>query len=894
MADANSQLGNDRNMLFGMLALQMDFVRAEQLIEAMQAWTLAKTKPLGQIFVERNLLGVERRAKVDQLVEERVGMREPFPIPETRADEELTLASTVSLPRYRILRDHAAGGLGKVFVAKDIELNREVALKRIKEEHADNPSNRSRFLFEGEITGQLEHPGIVPVYGLGTYSDGRPYYAMRFIRGQTLRQTIATFHAADQPGRDPAERALALRELLNRFLSVCNAVAYAHSRGVLHRDLKPQNVMLGPFGETLVVDWGLAKLLDLSARSTPPSESVVVHPASAEDRTPTRMGASLGTPAYMAPEQAEGRHDLVDERTDVYLLGGILFESLSGQPPHPGGVRQPGVPSARAVKESVPPALDTIVQKALAPDRAERYAGATNLAGAVQQWLADEPIAAYRAQVERMRGLVEERPDVADLREQLARDRVTLGLVLSGTERHRESEESFRTAVAEYEALVARHSAVSRYRAELATTRVHLSRALLALKRNAEADQAQQQAITDFDRLMATNPRDYRTNLASIMLTLAPNVDRRPPPEVPPELQTGIPEPVGAAEHPSGVAAEPGMSTVPGDEAQAGLPGEGQQRVETRGRFTILSQLAQGGASSIWLARDNDLNREVVIKDASRFSDPRSARMFVQEAQVTAQLEHPNIIPFYGLGYHSSDEVPFLIMRHVQGKDLSAAVAEYHGQRATTCPVVHHGLRDLLRAVMLAARALQYAHFRGVIHCDPKPSNIVLGPAGEVYVIDWGLVRVFPNIQEGVGVVVDAPHEWEPGERFGTPAFMSPEQAAGRPQEITPRTDVYILGATLFHVLTGRPPRQGTPVLETMLQILNEEPPRARVVDPKVPEPLDAICARAMARQPEDRYPSAAVFAVDLERWLAGQPVSVYRESRLRRFVRRLWAGTAK
>ena len=157
---------------------------------------------------------------------------------------------------------HARGGIGVVSVAFDAELQREVALKQIKSESADDPDSRARFLLEAEVTGRLEHPGIVPVYGLGFDGQGRPYYAMRFVRGITLDEAIATFHKADSAGgRDPRERTLELRQLLGRFVSVCHTMAYAHSRGVLHRDLKPANVLLGPYNETLIVDWGLAKVL---------------------------------------------------------------------------------------------------------------------------------------------------------------------------------------------------------------------------------------------------------------------------------------------------------------------------------------------------------------------------------------------------------------------------------------------------------------------------------------------------------------------------------------------------------------------------------------------------------------------------------------------------------
>src|SRR5262249_43424501 len=153
------------------------------------------------------------------------------------------------------------------------------------------------------ITGGLEHPGVVPVYGLGTYHDGRPYYAMRFIRGDSLQDATRRFHDADKPGRDPGQRALELRQLLGRFVDVCNALASAHRRGVRHRDLKPGNVMLGPYGETLVVDWGLAKPVGRPEGASGSAE-VTLRPPSVGGSSPTQLGSALGTPAYMSPEQA--------------------------------------------------------------------------------------------------------------------------------------------------------------------------------------------------------------------------------------------------------------------------------------------------------------------------------------------------------------------------------------------------------------------------------------------------------------------------------------------------------------------------------------------------------------------------------------------------------------
>ena len=141
--------------------------------------------------------------------------------------------------------------MGAVFVALDTELHREVAIKQILDNHVDDPVSRARFLLEAEVTGGLEHPGIVPVYGLGTYSDGRPYYAMRFIRGDSLKEAIEQFHADAALKGEPGRRSLELRKLLRRFTDVCNAIDYAHNRGVLHRDIKPSNIIVGKYGETL-------------------------------------------------------------------------------------------------------------------------------------------------------------------------------------------------------------------------------------------------------------------------------------------------------------------------------------------------------------------------------------------------------------------------------------------------------------------------------------------------------------------------------------------------------------------------------------------------------------------------------------------------------------------
>jgi tetratricopeptide (TPR) repeat protein/serine/threonine protein kinase len=305
--------------------------------------------------------------------------------------------------RFRVLRPHARGGVGEVFVARDEELHREVALKEIQAAYRDHPTSRARFLLEAEITGGLEHPGIVPVYGLGVYADGRPFYAMRFIRGDSLKDAVQQFHAADKPGRDPGERSLALRQLLGRFVAVCNAVAYAHSRGILHRDLKPANVMLGPFGETLVVDWGLAKVVGRPAGEGGAAEETL-RPYLADRFPSTQVGSVIGTPGFMSPEQAAGRPDQVGPASDVYSLGATLYFLLIGKAPFDGPdgkavlerVQRGDFPPPRRIKPEVPRALEAVCLKAMAPRPEDRYPTARALSGDVEKWLADEPVGAWR------------------------------------------------------------------------------------------------------------------------------------------------------------------------------------------------------------------------------------------------------------------------------------------------------------------------------------------------------------------------------------------------------------------------------------------------------------------------------------------------------------------
>ena len=317
--------------------------------------------------------------------------------------------------RYYVLRPHARGGLGEVSVALDKELRREVALKEMHAKYAEDDRWRSRFLREAEITGRLEHPGVVPIYGVGTYPDGRPYYAMKFIRGETLEKALLRFHAKLQKGKfSAAEQAIEFRRLLNCVVAACNAMHYAHSRHIVHRDLKPANIMLGDYGETLVVDWGLAK--EWKGKGSPPQENHEVKtlagsyvlPPAFDTPAPeaTHAGSVMGTPSYMSPEQAAGDSHRVGSAADVYSLGATLYHVLAGKAPFHGKaesgksvlerVRKGDFPPPRERNSEVPKPLEAICLKAMNKNEYQRYSSAAELADELERWLADEPVHAWK------------------------------------------------------------------------------------------------------------------------------------------------------------------------------------------------------------------------------------------------------------------------------------------------------------------------------------------------------------------------------------------------------------------------------------------------------------------------------------------------------------------
>ena len=429
----------DRNLLFGVLAVQLDFVSRDDLVAATSRWVLDKEQPLGDVLVSQGKISSDEAKLIESVVQQHLqrnnndprqslqsieafealrGSLGELPDTEHRRSTETeydTVATPPSDPhdthmipatevapqsgRFTVLRLHQRGGLGRVSVALDEELHREIALKEILPAHADNEENRARFVREAEITGALEHPGIVPVYSLGQFADGRPYYAMRFIRGLNLQMAIEDYH---RQADGSAESLLRFRGLVAKIIHTCQTIEYAHSRGVIHRDIKPGNIMLGDYGETLVVDWGLAKTLDEEAFSTDVSTAPPVQASKRASSTSTQVGRVVGTPSYMSPEQAAGRLDALGATSDIYSLGATLYQLITGKVPFRGtedkvlgDVQLGRFAKPREINPNASRPLEAICLKAMARMPEDRYQSAMEMASDLERFMADERVAAY-------------------------------------------------------------------------------------------------------------------------------------------------------------------------------------------------------------------------------------------------------------------------------------------------------------------------------------------------------------------------------------------------------------------------------------------------------------------------------------------------------------------
>ncbi len=300
--------------------------------------------------------------------------------------------------KYILDKELGRGGMGAVFSTVDQDVRRKVAMKVMLPNTSTSPGHIKRFLEEAQITGQLEHPNIVPVHEVGINAESNIYFTMKMVRGENLDDILDRI----AQGKGDYQQKYSLGVLLQIFMKVCDAIGYAHAKGVLHRDLKPENLMIGGFGEVLVMDWGLAKVLgreDINSAG----KGGAIEQASAYH---TMEGQVMGTPAYMSPEQALGKISELDERSDIFSLGGILYKILTGHAPYRGKnarealekarKRQLQSPDLRAPERKIPSELVAICMKAMSREQDERYASAEELKDDIQRYLDGRSVSAKK------------------------------------------------------------------------------------------------------------------------------------------------------------------------------------------------------------------------------------------------------------------------------------------------------------------------------------------------------------------------------------------------------------------------------------------------------------------------------------------------------------------
>ena len=402
----------DPTWQLGAFACEVDFIDSITLGTAVTIWADNPEQTLLEVLIEQQFLTTEDVPLLRALwmrhrsLEKQSRAKGQNAVDSVFRIQPSTNSQTLSSEnRFQIIESIASGGLGQVSLARDSHLNRQVALKEILPRYQNDSEKRKRFLREAEITGELEHPAIVPIYSVGFRENGSPYYAMRLIRGRTLRQVVEEYHRES----NELERysSMGFRRILGTFVEVCHAIEYAHTKGIVHRDIKPANIIVGENGETMVVDWGMAKKIGSEDKANDKANDDTVAMIDSDEPTMsgsvddlTNEGVVLGTPAYMSPEQAAGKFERIGPSSDLFSLGATLYFMLTGCAPYSGNSHQEIVGSAIAGsyllpkrrQPRIPASLEAICLKAMAIETDQRYSKINYLIEDIERWLADEPV----------------------------------------------------------------------------------------------------------------------------------------------------------------------------------------------------------------------------------------------------------------------------------------------------------------------------------------------------------------------------------------------------------------------------------------------------------------------------------------------------------------------
>jgi len=801
-----------------------------------------------------------------------------------------------AIPGYVILATLTPGGMGIVYRARQMELDRIVALKMIRTGQDAGPEERARFRLEAQAVASLSHPNIIQIFDCGEFG-GMPYLAMEFAEGGSLAQRL------QQGALGPAEAAELVAVL------AC-AVQFVHDRDILHRDLKPGNILLTGQGVPKLADFGLAKRLD-------------------QDQGLTRPQAVLGTASYMAPEQA--RHDAIGPSVDVYALGAILYELLAGRPPFRGETREmtihqllfeePIAPSR--LRSNADPLLEAICVKCLEKTPDLRYPSAQALALDLERYVQSEPIsikpmsrrqrherAARRKGYEILDALGPDGPANSYKAKHLALNRIVILDMIASDAPGGSAEVEFLRAEAEEAARWHHPNVVEIYdfgelNGEPFFAREYIEGQSLVIEQPAQFIPAQSASLVEIlaravqhahlrgvvhgnlkpSKILRTadgtckitgfhlaairgpssgiapNPADDVYALGIILLELltgrpiqssdmrlgdiSGSLAASASQVVPRELaaicrQCLDPDPARRYENPA-VLAEDLRRFQAGevlfidnlDDRHA------QDRWARRAGFEIVEVLAEGGDCFTYKARQVALDRVVVLKRIGaqyRFV-PMAKERFRREARLLAGIRHPHVVRLYDHG--EQNDLCYFARVFVDGQSLAEAAGK------SWLP------RDSARLVATLARAVDDLHARGIVHAALNPENIHITMMGEPKITSFRRTRI--AIHDS-GLSPPASARW-------SLSFLAPEQFEGGRKPPQRESDIYALGAILYTLLSGTPPFLAQTVEETRKRIMHEAPVPPRELAADVPENLESICLTCLAKDRKARPPSAGALA---------------------------------
>jgi serine/threonine protein kinase len=749
--------------------------------------------------------------------------------------------------RYEIRGVVGAGGMGTVYRAMQLALRREVAVKVLPSALTDQPGYLERFNREAELAARMEHPNIVPVYDYGRQDDVT-FIVMRLITGKTLIERMQRYHY-DVQSRP------SLREIANLLTSMAGALDYAHEKGVIHRDIKPGNIMFDERGTPYISDFGIAQLVEASTSLT-------------------QTGALIGTPAYMAPEM--WRDESVTPTIDQYALAVVIYELLTGRRPFEADT--PYVLLTKHLNETPPPphtlrpgtpeAISDVLSRALAKKAEDRFetvgAFATAFDGAAAQ--VSEAFTGFFALD--LSAIEDERKRSSPISK--ARDYTTGA----------EQEKAATSAAFPQPAVPAGYPPPrpitttfpppAAMRPQRSSLPLLIGVAALVLAGVGAIFFMAQPGELEMPGLIQpvidNMPLILILGLAGVgVFFLGSAAIERMRPQRPPSndilppgdgdlhllrhrpserLDTQPPTQPDDSTQPE-IKVDPVMTPLP-TSRDATTTFTGLNQGLWIAHYRLEKRLDKGERSRVYHGHDTRLDRPVALKALNAYSaDSERSERFKREAQLLGKLHHAHIVPLYDYGV--LNDINYTVMPLLTGGSLEDKLRD--GLSPAEALAVGRPLGE----------ALDYIHSNGVIHRDLKAGNILFGEQNKLYLVDFGIAKILDTGQQALTAV---------GQVVGTPETMPPEQWVG--EKVTPAADQYTFAALVYRMLTRELPFKADSPYRYMLQHLRETPPLPSARNPNLPGAVDAVLLKALAKDPAERYPSINRFVDALEQALRG------------------------